>query len=231
MNTPAAKRELRDFRSPRVIRAQSNVVRLWHAREGRIRTWQDARRRIPTARGRLRELASSIARINSYQWHEEDKARATGVRDGVIARIKRNIDASNQRRVDEIERLDSCLETSLKELGLLGDPRLPLSSETPGSIADRISILILKIYHMSEQRRRKDATAAQRRRFSGKVRILKEQLADLSSCLDALMEDILGKSRRFKTYFQLKMYNDPETNPYMRTARRGQGSRKPTAHR
>ena len=46
--------------------------------------------------------------------------------------------------------------------------------------------------------------------------LLREQLVDLSGCLDQLVKDIRSRKRRFKTYYQFKMYNDPDTNPYMR---------------
>jgi hypothetical protein len=46
-----------------------------------------------------------------------------------------------------------------------------------------------------------------------RLAILEEQRADLAVCLDALWGEILGGTKRFKLYRQLKMYNDPSLNP------------------
>jgi hypothetical protein len=43
--------------------------------------------------------------------------------------------------------------------------------------------------------------------------ILVEQRADLAGCLEALWQQTLAGTRRFKLYRQLKMYNDPSLNP------------------
>lgn len=215
---PSTKREILAIRSLRVAALQRRIVRRWHQREDRIHDWSDALREMPVSGGSLAGLAASLALINTYQWHEEDKARATDVSDGVIAQVKRNIDLSNQRRVNEIEKLDLQLERILQGSGLFRSDRLPLSSETPGSIIDRLSILILKIYHMAEQSRRKGFSAEQKKKYAERLKILHEQLEDLSACLDHLISDLLGRRRRFKTYFQFKMYNDPETNPYIKAS-------------
>jgi hypothetical protein len=210
---------LRTLQSSRIHRIQSRIVRLWHKRENHIQNWEDACREIPLPREPLLGLAAAIARINAYQWHQEDQARDTAASDALIVQIKRCIDQSNQRRVEAIETFDSSLERILHAAQAVGDQRLPLSSETPGSLVDRLSILELKIYHMAEQTRRKDINAMQRRSFAAKLEVLREQSSDLGSCLDDLLRDVCAKRRRFKTYFQFKMYNEAETNPYLRAQR------------
>ena len=209
-------RLLQDLASARVLRAQYAIVDAWHKKERGIADWEGACRALPLPKSPLASLAAAVARINAYQWHEEDKARDTKASDAVIARVKREIDRSNQRRVDAVEAFDSLLEGKLAAAGLTQDPARPLSSETPGSLVDRLSILVLKHRHMSEQRSRRDITPEQKAKFSSRVQTLAEQLSDLAGCLDALVADVAGRRRRFKTYFQLKMYNDPETNPFLR---------------
>lgn len=204
------------LKAVQVVSIYEKIVRLWHKKEAGISSWPEACAAISLPHGRVEALAGSIALINTYQWHEEDKARATDVSDGTIAQIKRNIDHSNQRRVNEIEKLDLVLEELLKNRAARGSSRAALNCETPGSIVDRISILVLKIYHMREQSLRKDSPPAQRRKCADKTVVMREQLADLSGCLDQLIKDVRSGKRRFKTYYQFKMYNDPETNPYMR---------------
>ena len=46
-----------------------------------------------------------------------------------------------------------------------------------------------------------------------RLALLEEQREDLAMCLDALWAEVLGGTRRFKLYRQMKMYNDPELNP------------------
>lgn len=204
------------IKASEVVQIHEDIVLLWHKKEAGIAAWADACAALPLPKGQVESLAASIALINTYQWHEEDKARATDVSDAVIAGVKRNIDHSNQRRVNEIEKLDLVLEDLLKNKSANGSSRVPLNCETPGSIVDRISILVLKIHHMDEQSRRKDASPAHRQKCAGKAAVMREQLADLSGCLDQLIKDVRAGKRRFKTYYQFKMYNDPETNPYMK---------------
>jgi hypothetical protein len=80
-------------------------------------------------------------------------------------------------------------------------------------IIDRLSILALKIYHTREEAERADAPAGHAERNRQRLAILEEQRADLAGCLDALWQETLIGTRRFKLYRQLKMYNDPSLNP------------------
>ena len=78
---------------------------------------------------------------------------------------------------------------------------------------DRLSILALKIYHTREEAERADAPEGHAERNRERLAILEEQRADLAGCLDALWQETLAGTRRFKLYRQLKMYNDPSLNP------------------
>jgi hypothetical protein len=129
-----------------------------------------------------------------------------------VARVKRRVDDTNQRRNDLTEDLDQKLMAWLEANGL---PRAsaPLNSESPGLIIDRLSILALKIYHTREEAGRKDAPSGHADRNRERLVILEEQRADLAGCLDALWYETLAGTRRFKMYRQLKMYNDPALNP------------------
>jgi hypothetical protein len=151
-------------------------------------------------------------RANFELWHIEDEARAPGATDAELAAIKRRVDPTNQRRNDLAEALDRALLDWLASRGLL-NPQAPLHSETPGLIVDRLSILALKIYHTREQTERADAPPGHAERNRGRLAMLEEQRADLAACLDALWQETLQGTRRFKLYRQLKMYNDPSLNP------------------
>jgi hypothetical protein len=158
----------------------------------------------------LMEIALAQHRANFDLWHEEDKARDPAADDGEIARVKRAIDGLNQRRNDMVEKMDAWLLERLEQNELA-----PLHSETPGLMIDRLSILALKIYHTRQEADRMSATEAHRQRNRDRLELMVEQRGDLSAALDALWAEVLGGTRRFKLYRQMKMYNDPELNPAM----------------
>ena len=72
---------------------------------------------------------------------------------------------------------------------------LPVA-ETVGWLADKLSIVELKIYHMREQAERGDATPAFRAQCEEKLAVLRMQRDDLAAELTTLLADIAsGRSR------------------------------------
>jgi hypothetical protein len=151
-------------------------------------------------------------RANFDLWHIEDEARAPGATDTELAGVKRRVDRTNQLRNDLAEELDRALLGWLQQMAL-PNPEAPLHSESAGLIVDRLSILALKIYHTREETQRANAPLGHADRNLDRLGILEEQRADLAACLDALWNETLNGTRRFKLYRQLKMYNDPSLNP------------------
>jgi hypothetical protein len=90
-----------------------------------------------------------------------------------------------------------------------------INTESPAWAVDRLSILALKIYHMKEQVERTDATDAHKATCQKKLEVLLEQRKDLSTAIDQLIEDIEAGKKYMKVYKQMKMYNDPDTNPVL----------------
>lgn len=82
-------------------------------------------------------------------------------------------------------------------------------AETIGSLADKISIIQLRIYHMREQLSRQDVDESHREAARDKIAVMKVQLADLEDELTALAADVAAGRTRLKIYRQFKMYNDP----------------------
>jgi hypothetical protein len=68
---------------------------------------------------------------------------------------------------------------------------------------------------MQEQVERKDAEAAHIAKCQAKLNVLLEQQKDLSLAIDQLLEDIEAGRKYMKVYRQMKMYNDPSTNPVL----------------
>lgn len=170
-------------------------------------------------------------RNNVALWDEEDKARRTDVPDASIAACKRRIDGLNQRRNDAVEKLDEAIGEWLHDARTAqaaeGAGEAPLSSETPGAMIDRLSILALKVHHMRIQAQRDDEDDEHRARCAARLAVLIEQRADLASCLDALLAGLLAGRARFRVYRQFKMYNDPRLNPEL--YRRGTGAMRASA--
>lgn len=160
-------------------------------------------------------LVCSQHEQNYRLWHQEDIARSPDVADAELAGVKRKIDKLNQQRNDLIECLDDYLIKELETAGIEPRPEARLNTETPGSVIDRLSVLALRIYHMEEQADRTDADRQHRAEANAKLKILRQQRADLSQSLSELSEDIFSGRKRLKLYRQFKMYNDPNMNPYL----------------
>ena len=83
-------------------------------------------------------------------------------------------------------------------------------AETIGSLTDKITIIELKRYYMSQQTERSDVSEDHRKECQHKLHVLNEQRDDLIKEVDVLFRDILAGSKRLKVYRQYKMYNDPK---------------------
>ena len=81
-------------------------------------------------------------------------------------------------------------------------------AETVGWLADKLSIVELKRYHMREQAERNDATAEFRAQCESKLDVLTLQRDDLATELTQLLADIAVGRVVPKVYRQFKMYND-----------------------
>ncbi len=68
---------------------------------------------------------------------------------------------------------------------------------------------------MKEQADREDATAEHKEQCTKKLNVLYEQQKDLSTAIDQLIDDIEKGKKYMKVYKQMKMYNDPSTNPVL----------------
>lgn len=189
-----------------LVALQDRLVLDWH---GAAATDDDAL--IGTATNGFFGLVACQHLRNFRLWHVEDEARRLDAGDDHIAAQKRAIDHINQQRQDLIERLDEALIAAWP--WVIEDPQLPMNSETPGSVIDRLSIAALKIYHMSEQVGRSDVAEAHRVKCRDRLAILNRQQLDLAGALDELFNDLRWRRKRLQVYRQFKMYNDPTLNP------------------
>ncbi|MDL2266062.1 DUF4254 domain-containing protein [Parabacteroides sp. OttesenSCG-928-G07] len=151
--------------------------------------------------------------IDAVQWHLEDIIRNPKIDPVEALAIKRRIDRSNQERTDLVEMIDSYFLDTYK--GVTPLPNATINTESPAWAVDRLSILVLKIFHMQQEVDRPDADAIHRQQCQNKLTILLAQKKDLSSALDQLLDDIAAGRKYMKVYKQMKMYNDPSLNPVL----------------
>ena len=151
--------------------------------------------------------------IDTVQWHLEDIIRDPHIDPSEALALKRRIDRSNQDRTDLVEDIDTYFRKYYADVQPRPDARL--NTESPAWAVDRLSILALKIWHMREQTERTDADASHLQRCQAKLDVLLEQQVDLSTAIDQLLEDIEAGTKYMKVYRQMKMYNDPATNPIL----------------
>lgn len=151
--------------------------------------------------------------IDTVQWHLEDIIRDPHIDPVEALNLKRRIDRSNQDRTDLVEQIDSYFRQKYSDVKVLDGATI--NTESPAWAVDRLSILALKIYHMREQAERDDATEEHRAKCQAKLDVLLEQQRDLSTAIDQLLDDIAAGRKYMKVYRQMKMYNDPSTNPVL----------------
>ena len=151
--------------------------------------------------------------IDTVQWHLEDIIRDENIEPLEALKIKRRIDSSNQQRTDLVEFIDSWFLQKYENI--TPEPDAKINSETPAWAVDRLSILALKVYHMSLEANRSSATEEHRFNCTSKLNVLLEQKKDLSEAIDQLLFDIENGNIKMKVYKQMKMYNDETLNPVL----------------
>ena len=167
----------------------------------------------PYPKGSIEASLALKNHIDAVQWHLEDIIRDPLIDPVAALALKRRIDRSNQERTDIVESIDSFFRDTFKDVDVLNGATI--NTESPAWAIDRLSILALKIYHMRHEAMRSDAAPGHIARCREKLSVLLEQRADLSLAIDTLLDDIAAGRKFMKVYRQMKMYNDPATNPVL----------------
>ena len=151
--------------------------------------------------------------VDTVQWHLEDIVRNPEIEPSEALKLKRLIDASNQKRTDLVEFIDAWFLDQFKNVKPNADATL--NTETPAWALDRLSILELKIFHMAVEVNRENATVDHRNACNQKLDILLMQRVDLENAIQQLIKDIQSGRKYMKLYKQMKMYNDESLNPIL----------------
>ncbi|WP_415325401.1 DUF4254 domain-containing protein [Chryseobacterium sp. MMS23-Vi53] len=151
--------------------------------------------------------------IDTVQWHLEDIIRDENIDPTEALQLKRTIDASNQKRTDLVEFIDSWFLNKFENI--TPKPEAKINTETIAWAVDRLSILALKVYHMSLEANRESASEEHRANCQAKLDVLLIQQEDLSTSINQLLTDIENGNVKMKVYKQMKMYNDESLNPIL----------------
>ena len=151
--------------------------------------------------------------IDTVQWHYEDIIRDPDIDPSEGMKLKRLIDSSNQNRTEMVEYIDSYFLNLYSSVTTRENAKV--NTESPAWAIDRLSILILKIYHMEEESNRKDVSEDHRNNCQKKLNVLIEQREDLSESIDQLLIDLSTGIKKMRVYKQMKMYNDESLNPVL----------------
>ena len=184
------------------------IVKLYHVTDN-----VDAEFNNPFEEGSIENRLARKNWIDAVQWHLEDIIRDENIDPVEALALKRRIDRSNQDRTDLVEEIDTYFREQYAGVEVL--PEATINTESPAWAIDRLSILALKIWHMREQTERTDADASHIAKCQAKLDVLLEQRVDLTMAIDQLLDDIAAGRKFMKVYRQMKMYNDPETNPVL----------------
>ena len=151
--------------------------------------------------------------IDTVQWHYEDIIRDPDIDPSEGMKLKRLIDSSNQNITEMVEYIDSYFLNLYSSVTTRENAKV--NTESPAWAIDRLSILILKIYHMEEESNRKDVSEDHRNNCQKKLNVLIEQREDLSESIDQLLIDLSTGIKKMRVYKQMKMYNDESLNPVL----------------
>ena len=167
----------------------------------------------PYERKSLQHLLYEKNWIDTVQWHYEDIIRDPDIDPNEGMKLKRMIDSSNQNRTEMVEYIDSYFLKLYSDVTSSEDAKI--NTESPAWAIDRLSILILKIFHMEEESKREDVTDDHRNNCQVKLNVLLEQQKDLSESIDQLLIDLSTGNKKMRVYKQMKMYNDESLNPVL----------------
>ncbi len=151
--------------------------------------------------------------VDTVQWHYEDIIRDPEIDPVEGMKLKRLIDNSNQNRTEIVEYIDSYFLNLYSDVTPRKDAKI--NTESPAWAIDRLSILILKIFHMKEESKRKDVSDEHRNNCQVKLNVLLQQQKDLSESIDQLLDDLSTGIKKMRVYKQMKMYNDESLNPVL----------------
>ncbi len=202
------------YNSSKIIEIFNNAIKNYHIIDNVEQNFQN----IISDEHYFEKLLYKKCWIDTVQWHLEDIIRDPNINPAKGLEIKRIIDKSNQERTDIVELIDDYFYEQFKNVNIEANHRI--NTESPGWAIDRLSILQLKLYHWKEEADRTDASETHRQNAKIKLQVLENQNNFLIKAIDMLFADLQNGKAVAPSFKQMKMYNDPETNPVLRAAKK-----------
>ncbi|MBN2890502.1 MAG: DUF4254 domain-containing protein [Bacteroidales bacterium] len=202
------------FNSENFNQIFQKAIQIYHIKDDVNQSFVEA----DFAKNSLDSLLYKKCWIDTVQWHYEDLIRDPNINPEEAIILKRKIDASNQDRTDLVELIDDYFFDYFKEVKISKEARI--NTESIGWAIDRLSILNLKVFHWKEESERKDASEQHILKSIEKLDVLNAQYLFLTKAINYLIEDMSEGKVIAQTFKQMKMYNDPETNPILRASKK-----------
>ena len=181
------------------------LIKRWHQNEVDLE-WDNAQDRFPQDLTSFEGKTAQLGLINCFQWHLEDECRSNYDSFETLARLKHAIDQSNHRRIKMIDEIDHEVSASLLELRQ-ETPEARLALVSPGNIIDRLSILELKLFHVLARAAGNGPNGENR-----VAELLEEQIQDVCTGFDELMDDLSTGRLRLKFYRMVKLYGSDKSS-------------------
>lgn len=141
---------------------------------------------------------------NYYQWIREDEVHSKKCRDSKIARLKREIDASNLKRSYLVGQIDTCFVSKLKITQKDDWSNLYINSQTLGEIIDKLSVLCLKRFFTISKL--KDAPLEFKNTDPRSVDRIEELIEYVKTCYDRFISH-LKQGKGHMPLGQFKIYH------------------------
>jgi hypothetical protein len=150
-----------------------------------------------------------VHRCNFLQWKMENRVRDT-VSSGVVAKLKREIDISNSRRIRFLEEIDQYYVSELKLIKHTDWENDYINSQTLGQIIDRLSVLSLR--HCFAEAEIRKAPLQLRNYWTNNVAVIDEQIRYIATCYDRFLDKLKAGEGCMMRHEQIKMYGDKDAN-------------------
>lgn len=169
----------------------------------------------PKFEKKLDHMIKASIEINQKLWNLEDSVRMIDLGAEYVAKVKQEIDKTNQSRNDLIRQIDTEIEKQIKPSKLAKQ----FYSETPGMIIDRLAILFIKLSVIEDLLliiKEKDL----RQDYLNKKKMISMQITRIGNFLDSY----LAKIKQGKVFFEIqqpvKIYNDNRIKRYIKLLQR-----------
>ena len=136
------------------------------------------------------ELLLGLHHNNALQWDREDAARRDDADDRAVADAKRDIDALNTKRHEFVEAIDAALSAGVDQ-----SPSAPPTTESPGMVFDRLSVLVIRIVSTEDAAR---TSGVDGKLYAARLPVLHEQLERLQAALGGAVRRPADESKALR---------------------------------